>query len=299
VFEIVNGLLFPGQGSQTVGMGRELYRRLDAARLLLDRAGDVLGYDLKTIMFDGPEELLTDTKYAQPAIFTCSAMYLEKAKADGIEYEYVAGHSLGEYDALLAAGVFGFEDGLRLVAKRGEAMSRMNGRGTMAAVMGIAEEELKTMLLPGVVMANLNARTQIVISGEESGIDEIGRRLEGNESVRFKKLRVSAAFHSPQMAEASAVMKAELDRQPFELPRCHVVSNVTGRASRDPAEIKENLVKQITGQVRWYDTIMTMKEAGVEMLYETGYGDVLKKMNKTITFRPKCIGIEVGEHADL
>ena len=280
----LNGLLFPGQGSQTVGMGKELYDSLPAAQELLDKADDILGYSLKDLMFHGPQEQLTDTKYAQPAIYTCSAMYLEKVKEQGLEYNYVAGHSLGEYDALLAAGVFDFETGLKLVAARGEAMSRMNGKGTMAAVMGLA---------PGAVMANLNSKTQIVISGRSEAVDEVGRKLEGNESVKFKRLRVSAAFHSPQMAEAAEVMKEIIEAADMREPKCYVVSNVTGKPTMDLAEIKANLIGQITGQVRWCDTILAMKEAGVTMLYEVGYGDVLKKMNKTITFRPKCVGVEI------
>ena len=289
----MNGLLFPGQGSQTVGMGQELYEKLPSAKAILDSANVILGYDLKKLMFEGPQEQLTDTRYAQPAIYTCSAMYLAKARADGMEYEYAAGHSLGEYDALLAAGVFDFETGLKLVAARGEAMSRMNGKGTMAAVLGLTEEELQPLMQPGVVMANLNSKTQIVVSGEEEGIDKIGELLAAREDIKFKKLRVSAAFHSPQMTEAAAEMTAIIQNTAFHEPTCHVISNVTGSPTRDVAELKANLIAQITGQVRWYDTIMAMKAAGVTMLYEVGYGDVLKKMNKTITFRPKCVGIEI------
>ena len=132
----MNGLLFPGQGSQTVGMGKELYEKLPSAKDMLDKADEILGYSLKDLMFNGPAEQLTDTRYAQPAIYTCSAMYLEKVKTDGLDYDYVAGHSLGEYDALLAAGVFDFETGLHLVAKRGEAMAAQNGKGTMAKQKG-------------------------------------------------------------------------------------------------------------------------------------------------------------------
>ena len=289
----MNGLLFPGQGSQTVGMGKELYEKLPEAEKLLDTANSVLGYDLKKLMFDGPQEQLTDTRFAQPAIYTCSAMYLEKIKADGLRYAYVAGHSLGEYNALLAAGVFSFEEGLQLVSQRGEAMSRMNGKGTMAAVMGLSEEELKAYMVPDVVMANLNAKTQIVISGSENAIDEISRKLENKETVKLKKLKVSAAFHSPQMAESAELMKSVLETAEFYEPTCFVISNVTGKPTRDVNEIRKNLIAQITGQVRWYDTILSMKNAGISMLYEVGYGDVLKKMNNTITFRPRCIGVDI------
>lgn len=289
----MNGLLFPGQGSQAVGMGKELYNGLGSAGKLLDEANDILGYDLKKLMFEGPQEQLTDTRYAQPAIYTCSAMYLEKAKADGLDYGYAAGHSLGEYNALLAGGVFTFDTGLRLVSRRGAAMGRMNGKGTMAAVMGLSEEELSAYMLPGVVMANLNSRMQIVISGEKTAVDDIGRKLEGREGVKFKELRVSAAFHSPQMEEAAKEMGDLIEKTVFRVPCCYVVSNVSGRPTMDLGEIKENLVAQITGQVRWYDTVMAMKTAGVSAFYEVGYGDVLKKLNKTITFRPKCAGIEI------
>lgn len=289
----MNGLLFPGQGSQAIGMGKELVNSFPAAKKLLDKANSILGYDLGELLFNGTQEQLTDTKYAQPAIYTCSAMYLEKIKANSIKYEYVAGHSLGEYDALLAAGIFDFEMGLKLVTARGEAMGKMNGKGLMAAVIGLTEEELTPFMEPGAVMANLNSKTQIVISGTEDAIDKVGEKLKTNEVVKYKKLRVSAAFHSPQMLEAANSMREMIQETTFLDPLCYVVSNVTGRPTKNTDEIKSNLLAQITGQVRWFDTIMSMKEAGVSTLYEVGYGDVLKKLNKTITFRPRCIGVEV------
>ncbi len=287
-------LLFPGQGSQGVGMGKELYETTTAAREVLDNACSILGYDLKKLMFEGPLELLTDTKVAQPAIFTCSAMHLERAKELGVEYEYVAGHSLGEYSALYASGIISFEEGLKLVDKRGRAMAEQNGKGTMAAVLGLTEAELDEYLDQNVVMANLNTKTQIVISGTIDGIDSTEKRLQAmidKEEIKFKRLQVSSAFHSPLMAEAADVMRAEIDRTVLHTPNCAVVSNVTGKETTDLTEIKDNLIKQITGQVRWYESIVRLKELGVEQFYEVGNGEVLKKMNKAITIRPKCLSI--------
>ena len=290
---MINALLFPGQGSQEVGMGKELYEQLPQARAILDEACSIVGYDLKNLMFNGPIEKLTDTRYAQPAIYTCSAMYLEKAKQDGLEYSYVAGHSLGEYSALYAAGVFNFADGLRLVRRRGEAMSAENGKGTMAAVLGLEEKELRNYVeeTPGVVMANLNTKTQIVISGTKEGVDRIAVVLSDREDVKLRELNVSAAFHSPQMKAAAEVMEKEIEKVSFHEPQAYVVSNVTGKPTKNVDEIRRNLLLQITGQVRWYDSIMAMKDAGVEAFYEVGNGQVLRKMNRAITLQPKCFSI--------
>lgn len=288
-----SGFLFPGQGSQSIGMGKELYETMPEAEKLLDDACDILGYDLKRLMFEGPMEELTDTRYAQPAIYTCSAMCLEKAKHQGLTCDYAVGHSLGEYSALYAAGVLSFKDGLLLVDKRGRAMAAENGKGIMAAVIGMTEDELRPFIVEemGVVMANLNTRNQIVLSGLESGIRAIAEKLSIHEDVTIKKLNVSAAFHSPQMEKAAGIMKEEIEHVKMHEPSAFVVSNVTGRPTKDVGIIRKNLLRQMTGQVRWYDSIISMKDAGVEAFYEIGDGDVLRKMNKAITLRPKCFSI--------
>ncbi len=290
----MNALLFPGQGSQDVGMGRELYEEIPSAADLVEKANEVLAYDLKKLMFNGPIEKLTDTMYAQPAIYTCSAMHLEKARIDGIKYDYVAGHSLGEYSALYASGIVSFEDGLRLVDKRGRAMAAQNGKGTMVAVLGLNEDELKEYMNDNVVMANLNSKKQIVVSGTTEGIEAVEEALEekiASKEVKLRRLPVSAAFHSPQMHEASNIMKLEIETVKMNSPICYLVSNVTGKISKDLDEIKNNLIKQITGQVRWYDTISSLMSENVGLFYECGHGKVLRKMNKTITLKPRCLSI--------
>lgn len=283
--------LFPGQGSQVPGMGKELYEEISEARQVLDDACDVLGYDLKALMFDGPEDKLADTRFAQPAIFTCNAMYLAKAKVMGLNYEYVAGHSLGEYNAILAAEMLGFADCLKLVYERGQAMGRQNGKGLMAAVLGVTEDELVKITdeTEGkVVIANLNTPTQLVISGTDDGIRVVEEEYSGIEGITVKRLNVSAAFHSPNMKEAADIMTPLINSAELKDPICKVVSNVTGIPTTDREEIRSNLIAQITGQVRWYDSILNMASEGVDTMYEIGNGKILRGMNRRIDGAPKA-----------
>ena len=288
-----NAFLFPGQGSQSIGMGHDIYDTVPGAREKLDAACDILGYDLKEIMFEDSDNKLADTRYAQLAIFVCSAMYLEKARELDFTYNYTAGHSLGEYSALYAAGVLDFKTCLELVKKRAFEMSKANGMGGMAAVLGLTEEELLPLISKheGAVIANLNTKTQIVISGSSECIESLAFEFEDNENIKFKRLNDSAPFHSPYMSQASEVMREAIEAVSFNEPKVWVVSNITGKPSRSISEIKENLIRQITGQVRWHDSILNLKEAGVEAFYECGYGGVLKKMNKAITLKPRCMEI--------
>ena len=288
-----NGFLFPGQGSQSIGMGKELYNELSEAKQILDLACDILGYDLKRIMFEGSDDDLKDTRYAQPAIYTCSAMYLEKAKQSGIPPAYVAGHSLGEYSALYCAGVFDYSVGLKLVRSRAEVMAAQNGKGGMAAVLGMPVDELQKYVeeCNDIVIANLNTKTQSVVSGTKEGIAELAKRIESIDDVVIKELKVSAAFHSPQMKEASNRIAELIDKIDFNVPDVYVVSNVCAKPTMDTTEIKDNLKKQMTGQVHWFESVLAMKESGVDAFYEIGNGGILRKMNKAITLKPKCLEI--------
>lgn len=288
------GLLFPGQGSQYVGMGREIYEEMTSAKKLMHDANEILNFDIRDMIFNGKEEELTLTEIAQPAIFIVSAMYLEKFKQLNEKFEVVAGHSLGEYSALYASGVFSFEDGLKLVRKRGIAMGAKNSQGTMFAIMGVSLDVINAYLEEtdgSVVVANINSKNQVVISGYIDDTIKITERLSNIDGAKVKQLNVSGAFHSPLMIDAKCIMDQEIDLTEFNEPCSHVVPNALGAATKNIKIIKQSLKEQITGQVKWLDTINCIKNMQIERLYEVGSGEVLKKLNKTITMKPKCLSL--------
>ena len=265
--------VFPGQGSQFPGMGNDLY---EANRGVMERANDILGFRITDIMFNGTADDLKATAVTQPAIFLHSvvlSMGLPKP-------DMVAGHSLGELSALVAAGAIDFEDGLRLVAKRAQAMQKCCERvpGTMAAIIALPDEEVERVCsgIPGVVPANYNSPGQIVISGEEAAVDQACAKLKEAGAKRALKLPVSGAFHSPLMEPAREELAKAIEATPFKVPVCPIYQNVTALPSTDPVKIKENLLAQLTSPVRWTQTVLNMAADGATEFREVGPGAVLQ-----------------------
>ncbi|MER5948435.1 ACP S-malonyltransferase [Streptomyces sp. NPDC001904] len=277
--------VFPGQGSQRKGMGRALF---DEFGELTERADEILGYSIKKLCTENPNQLLNETQYTQPAVYVVNALtYVKRTKETGQIPEYVAGHSLGEYNALLAAGVVDFETGLRLVRKRGAAMGRIQGGG-MAAVTGIDREQVSRVLdqyeLTDIEVANDNAPTQVVVSGLASGIAaarEVFASLPGD--VGFTELRTSGAFHSRHMAPAREEFVQYLADAPprFGEPMIPVIANVDAK-EYDLARVEACLTEQITQPVRWTETIRHLLSVGQEQFVEVGTGRVLTSLIERI-----------------
>jgi [acyl-carrier-protein] S-malonyltransferase len=282
--------VFPGQGAQFAGMGKDLYENSNIARELFEKADSVLGFRITDLMFNGTDEDLKQTKVTQPAIFLHSVI-LAKTLGESFRPEMVAGHSLGEFSALVANRTLTFEDGLVLVSKRAQAMQKACElqASTMAAILGLDDEVVEKVcsnINEIVVPANFNSPGQIVISGSVKGIDLAIEKLTAIGAKRAIKLAVGGAFHSPVMEPAKVELEAAIDHTTFKKPVCPVYQNVNAKAVSDPEEIKTNLKLQLTSPVRWTQTVRNMLADGASSFTEVGPGTVLqgliKKVNREV-----------------
>lgn len=282
--------VFPGQGSQYVGMARDLYDSYSSARLVIDAADSVLGFGLSQLMFQGPEADLTDTVNAQPALLAHSIAALaalQQATNNSLpDAAFVAGHSMGEYSALVAAGALDFADGIRLVRARGEAMKRagIQQPGAMAAILGLDDAKIQEICSEAgaVQVANFNAPGQIVISGDKAALE---RAVEGAKKAGAKRaivLAVSIAAHSELMRPALEEFRAPVTMTPLKAPRVPVISNVSAQPMNEPSELRQEMLAQLTSSVQWVKTVEWMQAQGVTEFLELGAKDVLTGLNKRI-----------------
>ena len=271
--------VFPGQGSQFPGMAKDLYTSNETARIMMEKANEILGFRITDIMFDGTAEDLTQTKVTQPAIFLHSVVLA--ACMPDFKPDMVAGHSLGEFSALVAAGALDFEEGLKLVSIRARAMQKAceTNPGTMAAVLMLPAEKIEEICssCKGIVVAaNYNCDGQIVISGEKDAIDEACAKMKEAGAKRALPLRVGGAFHSPLMEPARAELAEGIEKAIFRTPSCPVYQNVTAEPSTDPGVIKANILAQLTSPVLWTQSIRNMASDGASHFIEIGPGKVLQ-----------------------
>lgn len=278
--------VFPGQGAQFVGMGKDLYETNAEARAMFDKANEVLGFRITDLMFDGTEDDLKQTKVTQPAIFLHSVI-LAKSLGEDFKPDMVAGHSLGEFSALVAAGALSFEDGLRLVAARAAAMQKACEAcpSTMAAVLGLPDEKVEEICAEVdavVAPANYNCPGQVVISGTVEGIDAACEKLLAAGAKRALKLKVGGAFHSPLMQPAQEELAVAIEKAEVNTPVCPVYQNVDAKPHTDPKEIKDNLLKQLTAPVKWTQDVQAMIADGATEFIELGPGAVLQGLVKKI-----------------
>ena len=285
-YQRMKAYVFPGQGAQFSGMGADLYQKSAAVKALFDRADEILGFSLSQTMFSGSDEELRQTKVTQPAVFLHSVA-LAKALGEGFQPEMVAGHSLGEFSALVAAGAMNFEDGLRLVSKRAMAMQKACEAvpSTMAAVLGLPDEKVEEICqaTPGVVVAaNYNCPGQLVISGEIPAVEAACEAAKAAGARRALRLPVGGAFHSPLMEPAREELARAIAETDFHAPVCPVYQNVSTHAETDPETIKKNLIAQLTAPVKWTQSVRNMVADGATVFVEVGPGKVLQGLVKKI-----------------
>ena len=296
--------IFPGQGSQSVGMARDLYESSQTVREIYERASEAIAVDLASISFEGPEEELTKTINTQPALLTASAAALALLDERSIMPYAVAGHSLGEYTALLAARSLSLEDAVRAVRERGRLMyeAGLEKPGTMAAIVGLTEEAIEQILKDvgdkGLVqIANLNTPTQIVISGEVDAVRAAMDVAATSGARRVVELKVSGAFHSGLLEGASAGMESVLSSIPIERPQCIFIANVTGGALEDPEDIRRRLVEQIISPVRWVECTKALANRKASLFLEVGPGNVLRGLLRKID--PELKSMSAGKVSDI
>lgn len=287
--------IFPGQGSQFSGMGKELYEQNSTAKELFEKANQILGFEITKIMFGGTEDELKQTKVTQPAIFLHSVV-LAKTLGDSFKPDMVAGHSLGEFSALVANGTLSFENGLQLVYKRALAMQKAceANPSTMAAILGLEDKKVEEICLSiseVVVPANYNCPGQLVISGSNEGIKIACEKMKEAGAKRALPLNVGGAFHSPLMEPARVELEAAINQVQFNQPICPVYQNYTVLPVSEPNEIKKNLIAQLTAPVKWTQTIQNMAADGATSFVEVGPGKVLQGLVKKIVQNVEAIGV--------
>ncbi|MEO6630829.1 MAG: ACP S-malonyltransferase [Mucilaginibacter sp.] len=278
--------IFPGQGAQFVGMGKDLYEKSEKAKAMFEQANEILGFRITDLMFEGTEEDLKQTNVTQPAIFLHSVI-LANVLGDDFKPEMAAGHSLGEFSALVACGSLSFEDGLRLVAARANAMQKacLLQPSTMAAIIGLDDftvEDICHRISDVVVPANYNCPGQLVISGTIAGVDKACELMTEAGAKRALKLNVGGAFHSPLMEAAKIELEHAIVNTEVKEPICPIYQNIDAKPYTDPAQIKHNLIAQLTGPVRWTQTVKHMMEDGATSFTEVGPGSVLQGLVKKV-----------------